>query len=89
MTARVPEALIFPVVERVEIVVVARVDVPVTVKRLVTVDVATVSVLIVALVPVKLVVKKLVEVPEVMTEVEAKMFWTKRLRNLLSEVPSE
>ena len=42
---------------------------------------------LVALVAVRLVVKKLVELPLVITEEDAKIFWAKRLRNLLSEVP--
>jgi hypothetical protein len=43
---------------------------------------------LVLLVEARLVAKKLVEDPLVITEVEAKMFCAKRLRNLLRLVPS-
>lgn len=43
----------------------------------------------VPLVPKRLVAKKLVEVPLVMTELEAKMFWAKRFKKRNALVPSD
>ena len=61
---------------------------PLVVVLLVVTALVVVEFPITALVAVRLVAKKLVEVPLVITEVEAKMFCAKRLRNLLRLVPS-
>ena len=78
-TKLVIEAKVATREEMKELVLVLLVRIALLVKKLV----------VVALLPLKLVVKKLVEVPLVIREEEAKIFWTKRLRNLLRGVPRE
>jgi hypothetical protein len=77
-----------------ELVLVALVEATLVEKRLVLVlfvveALEAVRLVVVAFTPLKFVVKKFVEDPLVISEVEAKIFCAKRLRNLLNGVPIE